>query len=91
MHYVLDPPNDEIVREIFGRVACGEPFVSIAEDLNARGVKTSRGGRWGRSSFHALLSNERYIPACIFTEMCASREVSRRLWTRGFSTGCRRC
>lgn len=69
LHYVLDPPNDEIVREIFGRVACGEPFVSIAEDLNARGVKTSRGGRWGRSSFHALLSNERYTGVYIYGDV----------------------
>lgn len=69
LHYVLDPPNDEIVREIFGRVACGEPFVSIAEDLNARGVKTSRGGRWGRSSFHALLSNERYTGVYIYGDI----------------------
>ena len=73
LHYVLDPPNDEIVREIFGRVACGEPFVSIAEDLNARGVKTSRGGRWGRSSFHALLSNERYTGVYIYGDVARRR------------------
>ena len=42
LHYVLDPPNDEIVREIFGRVACGEPFVSIAEDLPRRENKPRR-------------------------------------------------
>ena len=69
MRYVLDPPNDEIVREIFGRVACGEPFVDIAADLNARGVTTSRGKPWGRNSFHALLTNERYTGVYIYGDI----------------------
>ncbi len=58
LHYELDPPKDEIVREIFSRVACGEPFVDIASDLNARGIKTSRGKPWGKGSFHKLITNE---------------------------------
>lgn len=69
LHYIPNPPNDEIVREIFSRVACGEPFVSIARDLNARGVKTNRGGQWGRSSFHTLLSNERYTGVYIYGDI----------------------
>ena len=69
MRYALDPPKDEIVREIFGRVACGEPFVDIAADLNARGIKTSRGGQWGRNSFHALLTNERYTGVYIYGDI----------------------
>lgn len=69
MRYALDPPNDEIVREIFGRVACGEPFVDIAADLNARGIKTSRGKLWGKNSFHALLTNERYTGVYIYGDV----------------------
>lgn len=69
MRYALDPPKDEIVREIFGRVACGEPFVDIAADLNARGIKTSRGGQWGKNSFHALLTNERYTGVYIYGDI----------------------
>lgn len=69
MRYALDPPNDEIVREIFGRVACGEPFVDIAADLNTRGVRTSRGGQWGKNSFHALLTNERYTGVYIYGDI----------------------
>lgn len=50
-----------IVQEIFSKVACGEPFVNIAASINQRGIKTSKGGEWGRNSFHRLLKNEKYI------------------------------
>ena len=69
MRYELDPPNDDVVREIYSRVACGESFVDIGADLNARGIKTSQGGEWGRSSFHRLLTNERYTGVYIYGDI----------------------
>lgn len=60
LKYVVDEPKDDIVREIFTRVACGEAFVDIQNSLNSRGIKTAKGKDWGRSSFHRILSNERY-------------------------------
>jgi site-specific DNA recombinase len=69
LRYELDPPKDDIVREIFGRVACGEAFVDIANDLNARGIKTVRGNRWGKGSFHAMLVNERYRGIYIYDDI----------------------
>ena len=69
MRYVLDPPNDDVVREIYSRVACGESFADIGADLNARGIKTSQGGQWGRSSFHRLLTNERYTGVYIYGDI----------------------
>ena len=67
--YAIDPPKDEIVREIFSRVACGEPFVDIANDLNSREIKTSLGKPWGKNSFHALLKNERYLGIYIYDDV----------------------
>ena len=69
LRYELDPPKDDIVREIFGRVACGEAFVDIANDLNARGIRTVRGNRWGKGSFHAMLVNERYRGIYIYDDI----------------------
>ncbi len=69
LHYALDPPNDEVVREIFGRVAGGEPLVDIANDLNARGIRTARGREWGRTSFQVLLHNERYTGVYIYDDV----------------------
>lgn len=58
--YAIDGPKAAIVREIFERVAALEPFVDIYNDLNARGLRTSTGKPWNRSSFHRMLVNERY-------------------------------
>ena len=59
----------EVVREIFRRVAEGEPFVSIANDLNGRGIRTKRGGLWGKNSFHRLLVNEAYIGVYSYSDV----------------------
>lgn len=59
--YAIDEVTAPIVREIFERFLMGDSFVDIANDLNARGIKTSRGNRWNKGSFHRMLVNERYI------------------------------
>lgn len=59
--FAIDEEKAEIVLEIYLRVYSGDSFADIANDLNARGVKTSRGNRWNKSSFHHLISNEQYI------------------------------
>lgn len=69
LKYVIDEPKDEIVREIYTRVACGDAFIDIANSLNARGIKTSTGSDWGRSSFHSILKNERYRGIYIYGDV----------------------
>lgn len=56
----IDEAQAAIVREIYTRIAAGELFARIADDLNARGIKTSRGREWSKGSFHVLAHNERY-------------------------------
>ena len=60
MRYAIDEPKDEIVREIYTRVVCGEPLIDIADSLNMRGIKTKSGALWNKNSFHRILTNERY-------------------------------
>lgn len=65
----LDEPKAAIVREIYTRVAAGELFASIANDLNARGIKTARGREWNKGSFHVLCHNERYRGIYIYGDV----------------------
>lgn len=65
----IDPAEAAVVQEIFSRVLHGDKLIDIARDLNARGIKTKRGYAWGRSSFNALLSNERYIGTYIYGDV----------------------
>ena len=59
--YEIVPEEAKIVQEIYQRVAKGEAFVTIFEDLNRRGVPTKKGGEWNKSSFNRILNCEKYI------------------------------
>lgn len=58
--YAIDEINGPVVQEIFDRVLHDESYADIARDLNARGFRTKNGKPFGRSSFKAILTNERY-------------------------------
>ena len=59
--YEIIPEEARIVQEIYQRVIYGEMFISILNDLNARGVPTKSGGKWNKSSFNTLLHNPKYF------------------------------
>jgi len=56
-HYSLAPiPAEEaVVREIVARVLDGEGMSRIANDLNDRGIPTTKGKRWHRATIRQLL------------------------------------
>lgn len=59
--YAVVEEEAQLVREIFQRFSAREPLADISRDLNARGLTTKRGSPWGRSSYHTMLRDERYI------------------------------
>lgn len=59
--YEICEAEAEIVRDIFEKVLNGVPMTEIANELNARGIKTKRGNLWNKGSFHRMLVNENYI------------------------------
>ena len=67
--YEIDEQTAPIVQEIFRRIAGGELKASIANDLNSRRIQTSKGATWNKNSFHAMLSNERYIGVYIYRDV----------------------
>lgn len=67
--FAIDEPKAAIIREIYQRVANGEQYMSIARDLNARGIRTSTGREFGRSSMHSIIHNERYRGIYSFSDV----------------------
>lgn len=69
LHFAIDEPNAAVIREIFSRVAAGDPFVEIFESLNARGYTTSYGQPFKRTSLNKILTNERYRGIYIYGDV----------------------
>ncbi len=56
----VNPAEAELVREIFDRCLAGETTEQIATTLNARGVRSKRGGRWSHARILYILHNPLY-------------------------------
>ena len=55
-----------IVRRIFRAYDSGESYKSIIDGLNADGIKTKRGNKFGSNSLHDLLKNRLYTGVQIY-------------------------
>ena len=58
---IVDDQEAAIVRRIFRAYDSGESYKSIIDSLNADGIKTKRGNKFGSNSLHDLLKNKLYI------------------------------
>ena len=59
-HFVIDEKNAPTVRYIFEHYAAGESSTSIAEQLNAAGLRTVKGKPFNKCSIPRILQNEMY-------------------------------
>jgi len=55
----LDPGEAGILRDAIEQVLAGQSLGKVTDDLNARGVLTSPGGRWSRQTLRQLLLSPR--------------------------------
>ena len=56
----LDPNASCIVKRIFDMADAGKGTLDIARTLNSEGIASPRGKHWGKTSVHAVLTNEAY-------------------------------
>ena len=62
----LNPPDDAVVRRIFGMALQGRSTLDIAKTLNAEGIPTSNGKKWLKTTIHFILTNEAYAGAVVW-------------------------
>lgn len=83
---VIDETTAPIVREAFEMYADGETVADICRTFNNRGYKTSKGTRFGKSSFTKMFRNEKYIGVYTFHEYRAEGVIppiiGMDLWNR---------
>lgn len=58
--FEIVPEAAAVVREIYAMYINGKNRIEIADALNARGLRTLRGGKFNKNSLRTLLQNERY-------------------------------
>lgn len=77
-----DPEEAAIVREIFTRIADGDPINGIARDLAQRGIVSTKGQAMSRQSIRVIATNPRYAGLCEYRRVTRDeqgREVARPL------------
>jgi site-specific DNA recombinase len=57
----VDEVTALVVREITERVGAAEPLYAISRDLNERGIRAPRGGRWYDSTVRGIATAEHYV------------------------------
>jgi DNA invertase Pin-like site-specific DNA recombinase len=68
-HYALDPDGAGVVRYIFGQYSSGISAARICRQLNAQGLKSSRGCAFVPETVLRIISNERYTGVYIWGDI----------------------
>ncbi|MGL5563699.1 MAG: recombinase family protein, partial [Tannerellaceae bacterium] len=73
--------NEEaiIVKEIFTKALAGVGTHAIAKELNARNVKTKKGGNWSAGTVNAIIKNEKYTGDVIFQKTYTDSSFKRHI------------
>jgi site-specific DNA recombinase len=70
---VVRDEEAEVVRELAGRLLKREPVQAMADDLNARGITTTRGGQWNARNLSRTLGNPLYGGQLAYTGKIITR------------------
>lgn len=76
---VIVPEQAEVVKDIFAACLTGKSTHAIAKELNARGLKTKKNGKWGAGAVNAILTNEKYTGDAIFQKTYSDSSFNRHI------------
>ena len=62
----IDPATAPVVRRMFQMIQSGQGTKEIARTLNAQGIPSSKGKRWGKGRVHAMLTDEVYAGTLVW-------------------------
>ena len=76
-YYIVDEKTGPVVKEIFKRIAAGETAKAIGDDLNERGIRTTRGNLFTKNSLQNILRNEKYKGVYTFGDVRVADGIPR--------------
>lgn len=59
--YVIDEATAPFVKKMLADYASGKPMQEICDELNAQGLRTTRGKEFGVKTLNKMLKNRSYI------------------------------
>ena len=74
---VMIPDQAKIVKKVFMQTLAGISTTTIADELNAKGIATKKGGSWHPSTIRGMLSNEKYTGDVIFQKTYTDAQFNR--------------
>jgi DNA invertase Pin-like site-specific DNA recombinase len=76
--YVVAPDEAETVKRIFALFLAGKGIEAIAKILNADGIPTRQGKRWGKSSVSKVLRNYSYTGNLLLQQTYRENHLTKR-------------
>lgn len=74
---VIVPEQAEVVKQIFADTLAGKSTHVIAKELNDRGVKSKKGGKWSPGAINAIIRNEKFTGDTIFQKTYTDSRFTR--------------
>ena len=71
------PEQAETVRWIFAQALAGEGAQAIADELNAQGIPSKKGGKWSAATIYGMLANEQYTGCVVFQKTFTDESFNR--------------
>ena len=78
-YFEIDETTAPVVVDIFKLYSSGKTVKEICDILNARGVKTARGGAFNKNSLHTILTNKKYITESTKTRLTELEDEKRNV------------
>ena len=75
----LDPEASKVVKRIFDMAEAGKGTLDIARNLNDEGIASPGGKLWGKTSVHAVLTNEAYTGTLLWGANAKDKDNSVRV------------
>ena len=73
------PEEAEVVKEIFAACLAGKGTLAIAKELNDKGIKAKKNGKWYAGSIKNILTNEKYTGDVIFQKTYTDDSLNRHI------------
>lgn len=74
---VIVPEQAEIVKQIFSDTLAGKSTHAIADELNAKGIQTKKGGRWTLGTINGIIGNEKYTGDVLYQKTYTDSSFNR--------------